>query len=135
MGEISTLFLCVPLICSSFSVGGIEREKGWLGINTYRKNQSVVMSGQLILCWVGRSPGCWDVKRGGKTGKPYRRRPAWSLGFTWGVLNTVMGFWKMSDFSYTKTYNLWMWIGLGLSGSIKKIQLCNKNTVYHCIWL
>lgn len=22
------------------------------------------MSGQLILCWVGRSPGCWDVKKG-----------------------------------------------------------------------
>lgn len=25
------------------------------------------MSGQLILCcWVGRSPGCWDVKRVGR---------------------------------------------------------------------
>lgn len=61
------------------------------GHQHFQKNPSIVMSEQVIMCWVGRSPGCWDGKRGGKTGEPYRRGAARSLGFTWGVLNTLVG--------------------------------------------
>lgn len=45
--------------------------------------------------------------------------PTKSLGFTWGVENTVVDLWEMSDFSYTQNYDLQMWIILGLS--------CSKN--------
>ena len=53
------------------------------GHQHFQKNPSIVMSEQVIMCWVGRSPGCWDGKGVGRQGNDTggEQQEAWgSLG-------------------------------------------------------